>query len=52
MPTIDENQLFTVMVEFEVDPDEQQALIDAIADQVERHIKSHSGFVSAKFPCE
>jgi quinol monooxygenase YgiN len=49
MPTIDENGLFTVLIEFEVDPGRQQALIDAIADQVERHFKSYSGFVSTSF---
>ncbi|MGI2904276.1 hypothetical protein [Tolypothrix sp. VBCCA 56010] len=36
MPTINENQFFTVPIEFEVDPSKQQAFIDAIADQVEQ----------------
>jgi heme-degrading monooxygenase HmoA len=49
MPTINENGLFTVLIEFEVDPGQQQALIDAIADQVERHFKGCSGFVSTSF---
>lgn len=47
MPTINENQFFTVIVEFEVDPKHQQALIDVIADQAELHIKHDAGFVSA-----
>jgi heme-degrading monooxygenase HmoA len=49
MPKIKENQLFTVMPEFEVAPQQQQALIDALADQVEQSIKSFPGFVSASF---
>jgi quinol monooxygenase YgiN len=49
MPTITENQFFTVLIEFEVDPFQQQAFVDAIADQVEQHFKSYAGFVSASF---
>lgn len=49
MPTINENQFFTVLVEWEVDPSQQQAFVDAIANQVEQHIKNDTGFVSANF---
>lgn len=49
MPTKKKNGLFTVLIEFEVDPGRQKALIDAIADQVEQHFKSYSGFVSTSF---
>lgn len=36
MPTINENQFFTVLIEWEVDSSQQQAFIDAIAEQVEQ----------------
>lgn len=49
MPTINENQFFTPIIEFEVAPENQQALIDGIADEVERYFKSYIGFVSASF---
>jgi antibiotic biosynthesis monooxygenase (ABM) superfamily enzyme len=47
MPIIHENQFFTVLIEFEVDPSQQQVFIHAIADRVEQHFKSYPGFVSA-----
>ena len=49
MPTINENQFFTVLVEWEVDPSQQQAFVDALTDQVKQHIKNDIGFVSASF---
>ncbi|UOQ94796.1 antibiotic biosynthesis monooxygenase [Halobacillus shinanisalinarum] len=49
MPTIDENRFFTVMVEFDVEPQYQQVLIDEITDQVEQHFTHFTGFVSASF---
>lgn len=57
MPTIHENQFFTPIIEFEVEPEQQQALIDAlvqplgtrIADEVERYFTRYAGFVSASF---
>jgi len=49
MPTIDENHFFTPMIEWEVAPEQQQALIDGIADEVEHHFKQYAGFVSASF---
>jgi len=49
MPTIDENQIFTAIIEWEVPPEQQQALIDGVADEVEQHFKRYAGFVSASF---
>ena len=49
MPTLVENQFFTLIIEFEVAPEQQQALIDGIADEVERRFKHYDGFVSASF---
>jgi quinol monooxygenase YgiN len=49
MPTIQENHFFTVLIEFEVEPSQQQTFIDAIADQVEQYFKSYEGFISASF---
>jgi quinol monooxygenase YgiN len=49
MPTINENQFFTVLVEWGVDPSQQQAFVDAIADLVEQQIENDTGFVSASF---
>jgi hypothetical protein len=43
MPTIHENQFFTVLVEFEVDPSQQYTFINEIAEQVEQHFKSMLG---------
>lgn len=39
MPTIEENKYYVVLVELEVEPNQQQAFIDEISEQVERHIK-------------
>ena len=49
MPIINENQFFTPIIEFDVAPENQQALIDGIADEVERYFKSYVGFISASF---
>ncbi|MBA3712686.1 MAG: antibiotic biosynthesis monooxygenase [Pyrinomonadaceae bacterium] len=49
MPTIDENRFFTPIIEFDVAPEQQQALIEGIADEVERRFKRYAGFVSASF---
>jgi antibiotic biosynthesis monooxygenase len=49
MPTIDENRIFTAIIEWEVPPERQQALIDGVADEVEQHFKRYAGFVSASF---
>jgi hypothetical protein len=50
MPTIHENQFSTPIIEFEVAPEQQQAFIDGIADEVERYFKRYVGCVSASFP--
>jgi quinol monooxygenase YgiN len=49
MPRIRENQLFTVLVEFEVDPGHPEQLIAALADQVQQRLTHDAGFVSASF---
>ena len=49
MPIINENQFFTPIIEFDVTPENQQAFIDRIADEVERYFKSYVGFISASF---
>lgn len=49
MPVIQEGRLFTAIVEFEVAPKHQRALIDEIADVVEQRFKKYAGFVSASF---
>ncbi len=50
MPNIDKNnRFFTPIIEFEVAPEQQQALIDGIADEVERRFKRYAGFISASF---
>ena len=49
MPTIDENRIFTAIIEWEVAPEQQQSLIDGIADEVEQHFECYAGFVSASF---
>jgi len=49
MPTIDQDRFFTAMVEWEVAPEHQQALIDGIADEIQRHFQKYPGFISASF---
>lgn len=49
MPTIKENKFFTVLIEWEVAPSQQQAFVAAIAEQVEQYFKHYTGFVSASF---
>lgn len=49
MPTIEEDKYYVVLVELEVEPKQQQDFIDAIGEQIERHIKHFPGFVSASF---
>jgi hypothetical protein len=49
MPTITENGPFTVVVEFDVDPQVQQQLIEAVADQVGETFARADGFISASF---
>jgi Antibiotic biosynthesis monooxygenase len=49
MPALEENRFFTAIIEWEVAAEQQQALIDGIAGEVERRFKSYAGFVSASF---
>ena len=49
MPSIDENRYFTPIIEFEVSPENQEAMINGIADEVERRFKRYPRFVSASF---
>lgn len=49
MPMISENGPFTVVVEFDVDPQVQQRLIEAVADQVGETFARADGFISASF---
>jgi heme-degrading monooxygenase HmoA len=49
MPTITDRKLFTVLVEWEVNPRYQQQFIDLICKQIEAHIQNDTGFVSASF---
>jgi quinol monooxygenase YgiN len=44
-----DHRLFIVLVEWRVDPQHQQELIDSIGDLVEKYIKSDLGFISASF---
>jgi quinol monooxygenase YgiN len=46
---IQDHGLFIVLVEWKVDPQHQQELIDSIGDLVEKYIKSDPGFISASF---
>lgn len=49
MPSINEHQHFTVMVEWELRPEHQQAFVHAVADAVAEHFPVRPGFVSATF---
>ena len=49
MPVIQEDDTFTQVVQFEVEPDKQAALISAIVAEVERWVRHRPGFVSSTF---
>ena len=49
MKEILENQFFTVLVEWKVEPQHQQEFIDSVCDQIELYMKNTAGFVSASF---
>jgi len=49
MPTVAEDDTFTQVVQFEVDPAKQGALIAAIMAEVERWVRHRPGFVSSTF---
>jgi len=41
------NRSFTQLIEFEIEPHQQQALVSALAEQTERLAQGHGGFLSA-----
>lgn len=49
MPTIIEKGPYTLIVEFEVDPTQQQQLIESIADVGEQAFRPDPRFISASF---
>lgn len=49
MPTISESNVFTEIVVFTVEPEQQQQLIDAIVSEVDRWVKHRPGFISASY---
>jgi quinol monooxygenase YgiN len=49
MLTISENGPYTLIIEFEVEPQHQLPLIESIADEVERSFRNRPGFVAAGF---
>ncbi|MED4241007.1 antibiotic biosynthesis monooxygenase family protein [Priestia megaterium] len=49
MPKIEENQLFTVIIEWEVNPKYQQELINGLSNQIETYFKGYDGFISSSF---
>jgi antibiotic biosynthesis monooxygenase (ABM) superfamily enzyme len=49
MPQIEENQLFTVIIEWEVNPKYQQELINGLSNQIETYFKGYDGFISSSF---
>ena len=49
MAKIEENDIFTQVVRFDVTADKQLVLIEAIAAEVERWVRYRPGFVSSTF---
>ena len=49
MPKIEENKLFTVIIEWEVNPKYQQELINELSNQIETYFKDYEGFISSSF---
>lgn len=50
MPMISEDSnVFTEIVMFTVEPEQQQKLVDAIVSEVERWVRHRSGFLSANY---
>lgn len=50
-PTITEGGPYTVISEFEVQPDRQLELIAGITSELERLFRPHPAFISASFHC-
>ncbi len=50
MPSISENnEIFTVIIMFTVEPEQQQKLVDVIISEVERWVRYRPGLVSSHF---
>ncbi len=49
MPTIAEDATFTQVVQFDIEPAKQDALIQALVSEVERWVRHRPGFVSSTF---
>lgn len=49
MVTIQENDIFTQVVQFDIAADKQSALITAITGEVERWVRHLPGFISSTF---
>lgn len=49
MPTIHQDNTFTQIVRFDVSPEKQLALIDAIVGEVQRWVRLRPGFISSTF---
>ncbi|MBI6846211.1 antibiotic biosynthesis monooxygenase [Pseudomonas syringae pv. tomato] len=49
MAEISEDDTFTQVVRFDVPPDKQMELIEAIAAEVERWVRHRPGFISSSF---
>lgn len=47
MPSISETGPFTVVVQFEVDPSNQQALVNGLSTAITQYFRTQPGFISA-----
>jgi hypothetical protein len=47
MQASEKNRSFTQLIEFEIEPHQQPALVLALSAQTERLAQSHTGFLSA-----
>jgi len=47
MSAFERNRSFTQLIEFEIEPHQQQALVSALSAQTERLAQGHGGFLSA-----
>ncbi|QXI26780.1 antibiotic biosynthesis monooxygenase [Pseudomonas vanderleydeniana] len=46
MPSTDKNRSFTQLIQFEIEPHQQEALVNALAWQTERLAEGFAGFIS------
>jgi len=47
MQPLEKNRSFTQLIEFEIEPHQQQGLVAALSEQTERLAQVHNGFLSA-----